>query len=268
MKNETIIVVDSCCEIPNDYENVVPIEKVPFHVICNGKDYLDDGTIDRDNLLLEMSKAKDATKSACPSPQDFLNVFEKFKEVKNIFLVTVSSQLSGAYNSAMTAKNMFLENHKDAFIHVFDSMGASTTEMNVVMGINEYIKEKINNLDPSKLVEKITDYTNNLNTYFVLQCYDNFVKSGRISKAKAYLSNALNIVPIMKGENGVIVLADKARGLNKALFKMVDVMKKNVSDFSTRTLSITHCNAEPIVETVLNLINEQGYKFKNRTIFK
>lgn len=263
----SLIIVDSCCELPNDYDFIVPVIKVPFHIQVDNTNYIDDGSINREELLRAMHNSSKSPKSACPSPEAFLEAYEKFSEAKNIFVVTVSSKLSGSYNSAVLAGRILKEKYPEKFVHVFDSEGASATEVNIVLKINECIKNQAV-FDEEEIVKDVTSYIKNLNTYFVLQNYETFIKSGRISKVKAIFAGYLKICPIMKGENGVIELASKERGINKALVKLVDLMEENVKDFSDRTLTITHCNAAISINILTLMIKERNLNFKEIIIEK
>ena len=68
-----------------------------------------------------MYSTSEASKSAWPSPDDYLRAFEG---AKHIFVVTITGTLSGSQNSAQLAKNLYLEEHPDTQIHVIDSLSA------------------------------------------------------------------------------------------------------------------------------------------------
>lgn len=265
-RKDCLIVVDSCCEIPEDYDYGCKVVKVPFHIFVDDVDYIDDGNNIRENILRAMHNSPKAPKSACPSPEAFLEACKKDLDAKYIFVVTVSAKLSGSFNSAVLASQMLRENYPDKFVHVFDSMGASATEVNIVLKLNELIKSS-DEIDEIEIVNKTADYIENLNTYFVLQNYENFIKSGRISKVKAAFAGYLNIYPIMKGENGVIELASKERGINKALEKLLSYMKE-LDDLNERTLTITHCDAVLSVNIITFKIKEMNLNFKEIIINK
>lgn len=268
---DCLIIVDSCCELPKDYKYHCKAVSVPFHLQIDNTEYIDDGSLTREDLLLEIHKSANAPKSACPSPIAFHEAFEKESDAKYIFIVTVSSKLSGSFNSAVLASEMIREAFPDKTIHVFDSLGASSTETNIVLKINDYLKSKEASedyFDPYDLIKTIEEYIKSENTYFVLQNYENFIKSGRISKVKAIFASYLHIYPVMKGINGQIELASKENGLSKALIKLVDYMEEIKDDLPNRRLIISNCNAPTSVNLIRFMIEERNLNFKEIIVTK
>ncbi|MDD4343736.1 MAG: DegV family protein, partial [Eubacteriales bacterium] len=99
-------------------------------------------------------------KSTCPSPQDFI---EAFKEKGSVFVVTMTAALSGTYNSARLAKDLFIQEHSDKFIHIFNSKGSSVRETLIAIKIKELIDEK---LSENEIVEKVNQYIENQKYFF------------------------------------------------------------------------------------------------------
>ena len=80
-------------------------------------------------------------------------------------------------------------------------------------------------------------------TWFVLENLDTLRKNGRLSKVKAFVATALKIKPVMGATpEGTIVQLDQARGMNKALVKMVDFIVEKVENSEEKILAISHCN--------------------------
>lgn len=100
------IIADSCCEVTEEMKKETSVELVPLTLRIDDKEYVDDHTLDIKAYLQAMKESKNAPKTSCPSIQDFLN---HFKDKDSVFVVTVSSKLSGTYNSAMQAKAIILE---------------------------------------------------------------------------------------------------------------------------------------------------------------
>src|SRR6056297_2236174 len=110
------IIADSSLDINESLESL-GVQFVPFKLYLGEKEYVDDESLNQINFINDMVDYSGVGKSACPSPNDFL---EKFEEKKDNFVVTISEKLSGTYNSAILAKNLFEENHKDGFVHIFN----------------------------------------------------------------------------------------------------------------------------------------------------
>lgn len=230
------IIADSCCDVTEEMKKETGVELVPLTMRIEDKEYVDDDTLDINSYLMDMKNSKTAPKTSCPSIQDFI---DRFTGSDNIFVVTVSSSLSGTYNAAMQAKNIFLEEFKDKFIHIFDSMSAVAGETLVHLKIHEYLK---NNLRNGEVVERVNRYINEMKTFFLLENMDNLVKSGRLNPIVAKAATILNIKPIMGEKNGTIRLVDKVRGYERAFQRLVDIIGEEGSRLEEKVLGIAHCN--------------------------
>lgn len=232
------IVADSSCDLNSDIEKDLDIELIPFNIAVDEKDFIDNKDIVMEDLVKAMKDSPNPIRTSCPSPGDFL---ASYKKAKDIFVVTISSQLSGTYNSAILAKDMALESDPDKFIHVFDSKGASVTETLITLKIDELIKNKLSNLE---IVDKVEKYINNMSTYFISEDLSNLVKNGRISKTKGLIATILNFKPIMGADDeGNIHLVENIRGSKKAFSRLVEIIGESKKDFKERILAISHANA-------------------------
>lgn len=237
MKNH--IVVDSGCDITPgliDNENCT-ITHVPLNMEIEGTVYLDDDSFDQDKYLDAMQASPVAVKTSAPSPGLF---FEAFKEGDNIFGVTLSSKLSATYQSAITAKDMYIEEYGKKFIHIFDSKAASVGGGVIALKIAELLK---NGFNASEVAEQVNQFIKGMNTYFILDKFDNLAKTGRVKPYIAKIASMLNIKPICGADDGEIKMLDKARGFNNALSRLVNIVKENTPDIESRIISITHVKA-------------------------
>lgn len=232
------IVADSSCDLNEDLRQRMDINLVPFKIDIDNHSYIDDENIDVQDMIKRMHESPNPIKTSCPSPGDFSEIY---KDANNVYVVTISEQLSGTYNSAIVAKDMVIENFPDKFIHVFNSKSASIGETLIAMKIKECLNEKISN---SLLVEKVEKFRDNMKTYFISEDLSNLIKNGRISKTKGLIINALNIKPVMMAtSDGNIELVDKARGSIKAFKKLADIIRESEVKFEERILAISHANA-------------------------
>ncbi len=231
------VLADSSCEIPAELRSTQSIISVPFKLYVNEVEMVDDDQLDVISFIDKMVKSATVPRSACPAPNDFQVHFEGDEDC---YIVTISSKLSGTYNSAMLAKSMYLEEAPEKFIHVFDSKSASIAETLVAMKILE-LNEK--NFKRESLVEKVNEYIAGMTTYFVAESLDNLMKNGRMSKLKGTIATALNIKPIMGADgDGEIKLIDKARGSARAFQRMIDLIAENGKNAEERVLAISHVN--------------------------
>lgn len=231
------VIADSSNEMDNDLMEKNPVEIVPFKLYLDDMEIIDDENLDVIEFIENMIKSKTLPRTACPSPEEFMR---KIKESGDSFIVTISSKLSGTYNSAILAKNLYLEEVKSKFIHVFDSKSASIAETLISIKIHE-----LHNLGYAKneLVEKVESYISDMTTYFVSESLDNLIKNGRISRLKGTIATALKIKPIMGAtDEGEIELIEKARGSSKAYTRLAELIEEKAVNQEEKILAISHVN--------------------------
>lgn len=229
------IVADSSCELNEELRNF-PVHLVPFTMRLDGKEYRDDENLDVKGFIEVMKKSKNAPQSACPSTQDFMEAYEGEEDV---FVVTISSKLSGCYNSAVLAKQLICEELKDKFIHIFDSKSAVAGETLIALKLAELIKKNYERLE---IVEKVENYIKEMKTFFLLESLENLIKAGRMNKIVGQLASALSIKPIMGTDDGTIKLEEKTRGSKKAFKRFIEILGEQGENLQEKVLAISHCN--------------------------
>ena len=255
------IVVDSCCELPEELKKDSRFEIVPLTLIVGDVyEKEDNEDFDQKEFLEAVAACPTCPKSACPSPERYMKSYQT--DAEHVYVVTLSAQLSGSYNSAVLGKNLYHENYGDKDIYVVDSMSASCGETQVAFKIMELEEAGLNF---TEIVEKIEEYVKGMNTYFVLDNLDTLRKNGRLSGVKALVASTLNIKPVMGADNGSIIQLGQSVGIKKALAKMADYVVKEVVDPEKKNLMITHCNNLQRAQSVKEQI-EAKVKFKNIVI--
>lgn len=249
------IVADSGCDLSKELKEQMDVALVPLTINIDDQVFTDDQNLDAKELLYAMKNSKNHIKTSSPSPADFMKEYEK---ADNVFVVTLSSKLSGTYNSAMIAKNIILES-KEKFIHVFDSLSASIGETLVTMKIFELIQNKCEKLE---IVDKVEQYIDGMKTFFILESLDNLIKGGRISRLAGHIASVLSIKPIMCGDKGDIRLYEKVRGSKRAFNRLVEIIGEQGLNPEDRVLGIAYCNALQQAEDLKEKIKER-YNFKD-----
>lgn len=108
-----------------------------------------------------------------------------------------------------------------------------------------------------EVVKKTEEYISGMNTFFVLETLETLRKAGRLSSIKAFVANTLNIKPVMGStKEGAIQQLGQARGMKKALSKMVEDMLAKTKDCENKILAISHCNCPERAEFVKNTIEK------------
>ena len=252
------IVIDSCGELPEELKHDPRYEIVPLTLIV-GDSYerLDDDGFDQKEFLRAVAECPVSPRSACPSPEKYMEAYRT--DADHVYVVTLSSKLSGSYNSAVLGKNLYHETYGEKQIYVVDSRSASCGETQIAMQIARWEDE---GMGYEEITEKIEKFTDGMHTYFVLDNLDTLRKNGRLSGVKALVASTLSIKPVMAGDQGSIVQLGQSVGIKKALAKMVDHVVRDVVDAEKKCLMITHCNnperANSVKEQILSKV-----KFKD-----
>jgi len=257
------IIIDSCGELTEDMKKNPHICNVPLILQIDGEDIIDDESFDQASFLKKVSESAHGPKSSCPAPGLYLEQMEK--EEEHIYVVTLSAQLSGSYNSAITAKRMYESEHADMGnkrIHVFDSKSASIGETLIGIKIQECEEA---GMSFEEVVKTVDDYIASQHTFFVLETLETLRKAGRISWQKEMIASVLNIKPIMGSTDiGTIIQLAKARGMMNALDKMVDCLLNVTKNTEEKIVAISHCNC---IEKALALEKKLLQKAKFKAIY-
>jgi DegV family protein with EDD domain len=247
------IAIDSCGELLNEWKDDERIESVPLTLMVGGESIIDDETFDQKDFLKKVAACLECPKSACPSPERYMKAYEC--EADHIYAVTLSSELSGSYNSAVLGKSLFLEDNPGKKIHVFNSKSASGGESLIAMKIVE-CEEK--GLSFEEVIETVDKYIEEMSTFFVLENLETLRKNGRLSRVKALVASALKIKPVMGSTpEGSICQFDQARGMNKAIVKMVELVGEKGINIHEKTVAITYCNCPERAKMLEEAIRER-----------
>ncbi|MBN2897875.1 MAG: DegV family protein [Clostridia bacterium] len=250
------IVVDSCCDLPDETLKLFGAELAPLRIQVGDVEVVDDLSFDQKNLLRLMKASKVATKTSCPSPNAYL---ELYKGADAVFVVTLSDQLSGSYNSAMIAKEMAESEGVCKYVHVCNSLAASSSQVLIAYMLKDLIDQEV---APEKIAELIDAYIMEQKTMFVLESLENLIRAGRISNTEGLIANLLSIKPLMgANKKGEIVKIQVNRGMKKSLNKLVEEIGKTNRDLSQLRCGISHCNCPERAEELKKKIAET-YNFK------
>ena len=248
------IVVDSCCDLTEELKADNHFQIIPLTLQVGDIQITDDETFNQKSYLKLVKESEECPKTACPSPEAFMNAYDC--DADAVFVVTLSQHLSGSYNSAVLGRSLYLEEKGEKHIAVFSSDSASVGEVILALKIRE-LCEAGKSFD--EVVKEVSDYRDNLNTYFVLETLDFLRKNGRLTGIQAVVASVLNIKPVMGADKGTIIKLDQARGIDKALRKMAQWVAKQAVDPGHKTLAIAHTNcpdrARKVKEIICSLID-------------
>ena len=246
------IVADSCCEFPAEYEKDPHYERVPLGLEVEDELSMDDENFDQAYFLKKVAMSQKCPKSFCPSPEKFMEAYRT--EAENVFVFTLSSKLSGSYNSAELGKKLYHERYGEKNIFVCDSESASCGETQLSMLAASWSEQ---GLAFDEICGRLSDFRDHMNTYFVLDNLETLRKNGRLSGVKALVASTLSIKPVMGATKGEIIQLGQSVGIKKALAKMAETVAKEAVNPQEKTLMITHCNCPERAESVKKMILEK-----------
>ncbi len=241
------IVADSSCDLYS--LDQADFKTVPLKIYTAEKSFSDDPDLDIKSMLDYLEKYNDRSFTSCPSIDSWLQQFEGADE---IFVLTITSALSGSYNSALTATEMYKEEHKNAKISVIDSLSTGAEEILALYKLRELINQ---GLDFTSIDVQIRQYLKKTRLFFSFFSLHNLAQNGRVNKAVAGMISVLNIIIIgTASEEGKIDVTGKIRGEKKRCQVLLDNMKK--AGYAGGKAVITHVEnetaAENLKQAVLN----------------
>lgn len=190
----------------------VDFASAPLKIITDNKEYIDNFKLDVSEMLADLKSYNGRSRTSCPSTGEYL---EAFGDSENVFCITITSNLSGSFNAAQTAANMYLKEHPERKIHVIDSLSTGP-EMYIVI---EKLAELANKCDDfDEIVKEISDYNlNHTRLLFALESMHNLANNGRVSHLTAKMAGILGIRAIGRAsEIGTLEMICKSRGAKNA----------------------------------------------------
>jgi len=225
----------------------VDFASVPLRIVTNEKEYVDNTDLDVTAMVDDLSAYKGRSGTACPGVGDYLEAFEGYDE---IYCVTITSNLSGSYNAAMTAKQQYEEDHPEAKIFILDSFSAGS-EMKLHL---EKLKELVAaGKSFETICEEVTDYRDNhTSLIFCLESLHNLANNGRVSPAVAKIAGLVGLRMVGNADGGKLNPTDKCRGEKKALSTIFANMK--AKGYKGGKLLIDHCFNEKTASALKEIV--------------
>ena len=247
------IILDSCGELPEEFQNDSRFERVPLRLDVGDYHILDDENFNQKEFLQKVAEYPKCPGSSCPSPERYMEACRT--EAEHVCIVTLSSHLSGSYNSAELGRKLYREKHGEKQICIVDSQSASGGQTQIGLLAMELEEAGV----PFEEIEKrLNAYRDEMKTYFVLDNLETLRKNGRLSEVKSMVAQTLNIKPVMSAKGGIIIQKSQAIGMKKALMKIRDYMLKEVAELNERRIVITHCNCPDRAEYLKGLLKEKA----------
>ncbi|HBF4284274.1 DegV family protein [Clostridioides difficile] len=254
------LIVDSACDLPDDIIEKYNIEVVGLNVSFGEESYISGKEIDNETFYRKMSESKVLPKTSCPSPDKFLEAYHCQEE--SVLVINISSGLSGTYNSALLAKDMFEKEGNNKKVEVIDSLSGSIGIGQLVLKAAILIKE---GKEIEEIVSIINKYKDNPPFFGTLETLENAIKGGRINPIAGKIINTLNFKAIIQVSDGVVTPIDKARGEGNSLKKLITLVESKIKDKEEKVLFIGHANCPEKAQKVREVM-EKDVKYKDVVI--
>ena len=218
------------------------IEFVPLKVVINGDTYLSGVDLNSDQFYNLLTTTSEFPKTSQPSPQQFLDIFEKVKAAGDeLICVLLSSGLSGTFQSANLAKQM-VDYDK---IYLVDSLVASHM---IRLLVEKGLEMKVNGADALTIVDKLNDAKKRVRVAAVVDTLEFLCMGGRLSRMQATIGELAKLKPVISvDEEGKVYVLGKNLGINKSTTYLVNYFKKHEIDSEFPVYSLyTYGEENPI----------------------
>lgn len=239
------IVADSSANLKTDLSrNLI---SVPLKITAGDKTFIDDENLSVKELADYLASYNGKSGSACPGAGEWM---EAFGDADWVFAITITSNLSGSYNSARVAMEGYLEEHPECKIHIFDSLSAGAELKLIVEKIEELVAD---GMEFEAICEEVTQYMKKTYLEFNLKSLRNLANNGRVSPAVAKFAGMIGLHLVGKAsEIGTLEPTDKVRGEKKAITTVAKNMK--ALGYKGGKVRIDHCLNEEAATKLAELI--------------
>ena len=235
MTRKVKIVADSSANVL--YLKKTAFASVPLKIITDETEFVDTKELDVDAMVAYFDNYKSRSKTSCPNPNDWVSAFG---DADDVFCVAITSGLSGSYNAACAAKQLFEAEHEGKRVFVIDSLSAGPELKLIIEKLEELIES---GMPFEEICDAIKKYQETTGLLFMLASLKNFAANGRVSPVVARLANVLGIRIVGKAsDEGTLEPLDKCRGEEKAAKVILNRLQE--LGLKTGKVSIAHCENE------------------------
>lgn len=252
------IVADSSADV-FESENV-SFGYAPLKIITSEKEFTDNENLDLKQMVNYLSEYKGKSSTSCPNSSEWL---EAFGNAENIFCVPITGTLSGSYNSAKIAKNMYEELHPERRVFVVNTLSAGPELKLIIEKLEELI---LQNLNFEEICEQITAYTKKTSLLFMLESMKNLSNNGRVKPLVAKAAGLLGIRVIGKAsDKGDLEPLHKCKGQERSVHYIAEKLK----EFGCKNgkIRISHCfnleAAQRLKEILISILPDPKIKIYN-----
>ncbi|MFV0529120.1 MAG: DegV family protein [Lachnospiraceae bacterium] len=250
------IITDSTSDITQDKGKELGITIVPLQVIFGEETYYDGIEIDSDGFFDKLTKSSHLPQTSQPSPETFVELFQKFKDAGDeIIVITISSKMSGTVQSAMIAKDMV----KYDKIYIIDSLQVMAT---LQLLVYHAVELRDQGVSAAEIAKSVLEKREKVRIYVVIMDITYLKKGGRLTGASAIASSILHLNPIVSVIGGEVVAVGVGRGVNDTCKKIGKLIKADGGRDESMPYNVVYAgdpaDAVPFEEALKNKLGYVG----------
>lgn len=243
------VVTDSSCDLPEELIKSNDIRIVPLTINIDDQVYQERVDITPEEFYEKMAQSRKLPKTSQPAPAVFSEVFRKLSDLGPVICLTISSKLSGTYQSASLGRDL-----SGVDVPVFDTLAGSLGHGLQVLKACELAKA---GCTAKEVVAELDEYRKQMKILILLNTLENIVKGGRLSRLQGSLASLLNIRILLQGVEGGVEMLEKVRGSKNFFNRVIETIQGLCPDMSGRSIGISHfrnlADAEKIKQAVGDL---------------
>lgn len=236
----TVLITDSCCDLPPEMAEAAGIEVLPFPYTLDGQEHLDDfgRTITFEDFYAALDNGSIAHTSQVPLVS-YYEAFERAtKQGKAVVLISLSSALSGTHDTSVLARDRFLDENPEGEIYCIDSLCVSSGQGLLVLEAAKRLADGGTANDVAVWVENNKSRVNHI---FTVDSFEHLVRGGRVSPAVGMAGAMLNIKPVLHVDaEGRLMPLKKPRGRQRAIDTLVEMASSRIGQDGSRRVIVSH----------------------------
>lgn len=256
--NKVKIVADSSSDVMS--LKGVDYSSAPLKIVTDENEYIDNKDLDVRKMVENMLLYKGKSSTSCPNTFDWIR---EFGEAEYIFCVTITSQLSGSYNSACLAKQIYEKEHPERKVFVLNSLSTGPEMCLIIEKLKELI---LAGKEFDEVCAEIQAYNKKTDLFFVLQSMKNLANNGRVSKVASKIAGVLGIRALGKAsDEGTLEMLEKCRGEARTIDAVIEQLAK--CGYASGKIRISHCfndaTAKKLKERIIEVFGNINTKVYN-----
>ncbi|WP_088040933.1 DegV family protein [Bacillus sp. EAC] len=249
------IITDSAADLTKEIYKKYDIDVIPIRVFDEiGNEYYDGVTMEPEKLLNDM-KLGHIFKTSLPAYESIRSTLEKYAQSNTpVVHLSLTSELSGTYQSIILVKNELLEEYPNWDIEIIDTKCGALGQGLIVIEAAKMAQE---NASKKAIMQYAVNASKHMEHVVTVEDLQYFVRGGRVSKFQGFIGGLLNIKPILHLKDGFLTPIEKTRGTKKAMERLVSIMDERGNDLKNQLIGITHANNEDGANELKRMINEK-----------